>query len=366
MVRRRHDRIADDEIHEIGAGGAGIAQPGRLHRRGPPRKGAEAGAIGMAAQVHRDIHFQCAHLFARRRGRSSAPVSWNWSKARDDAGADVAAIIRAGGNADHLKAGTVMTLQQLDQLEAHRMGAEIRRDIGEPDAVMAIGLALSTKAAAVAGTASRITVRAHASSSVIAAAIRPSRSRDRDPASPARTCAGSSVADLAHARPSRIHKARPARSWPTGCGIIRIDGQRSGHSPPARRQSGPCSHSAAARFIRKDGLSGLSASARSKQGSASGGWSQRYQRVALVATVLRRDRAGLPAPGRNRRWRLRSGPSPQAGCRDCTRQPHRCGAIASAASKLASASSSRSSAAKALPRLLRTSAKSGLRFSAAS
>ena len=37
-----------------------------------------------------------------------------------------------------------------------------------------------------------------------------------------------------------------------------------------------------ARFMRKDGLSGFSASARSKQGSASGGWSQHHQRATLV------------------------------------------------------------------------------------
>ena len=95
MLRRGDDGIAQDEIHPVRAGGAGIAQPGALCRRRPPGKGCDAGAMGVAAQINRDIHFQFAHFFRHALVRHPAYVM-ELVAGRNNAGARDAVIILAG------------------------------------------------------------------------------------------------------------------------------------------------------------------------------------------------------------------------------------------------------------------------------
>jgi len=53
-----------------------------------------------------------------------------------------AAVVGAGGEGDNLETATVMAFDKLGELGAHGMFAEVRRDIAQPDAVMAPAFAL--------------------------------------------------------------------------------------------------------------------------------------------------------------------------------------------------------------------------------
>ena len=50
----------------------------------------------------------------------------------------IAAVLRARAITEHFEPATVVALKQLGDQQAHRMLAEIRRNIAEPDSVMAV------------------------------------------------------------------------------------------------------------------------------------------------------------------------------------------------------------------------------------
>ena len=137
ILERRHDGVGNQVIHEGRAGGAGIAQPGCLHGRRAVRENLQPRLTGMAAQIDGDIDFhlpQAAGDVGAVEGRKIVePV-----EGLDQPGADGAVVAGPVGNADHLELRAVVALDQGRQLERHGMFANIRRDIGQPDAVVAV------------------------------------------------------------------------------------------------------------------------------------------------------------------------------------------------------------------------------------
>lgn len=95
----------------------------------------------MAAQVNGDIDFHLAQpardLIAVQRAKIMEAV-----EAFYQTGADAAVIGKTGGNADHLKVLAVMAFDQGSELERHGMLTEIGRNVGKPDAIMAIAFAV--------------------------------------------------------------------------------------------------------------------------------------------------------------------------------------------------------------------------------
>ena len=227
-------------IHEIGR---------RWCRDSPASLPAPARDAGRKARraacrgYGRPGRWRCRFPVSRIRSATSAvahlPEIVKLVASRDEPGADGAVVAGAGGNADHLEAGAVMALEQLRPagIPPHGRGNRPRhRPAGcghgrRPRP--------STKAPAVRGTASRITVRAQCAAAGHCRRHTRSRSRDRDPASPARTRGGSSRPIFAHARPVAFIKRGqrdPAEAPRDNRGRwtrIRVI------APPARRQSGP-------------------------------------------------------------------------------------------------------------------------------
>ena len=117
--------------------GADEAQPSHLHRRRPQREDALAHACAQSMQVHQDIDLtvedalRCLRIAQVRDGLEML-------KCRLQALTVRTAVLDAVAEGKYLDATAVMLLEQVGQQQSDRMGAQISRQIADPQARMMV------------------------------------------------------------------------------------------------------------------------------------------------------------------------------------------------------------------------------------
>ena len=134
---RHGDRVAQKVIEFGQRHRADIAQIGDLHRRRFRPQDRRTRALGQPVQVDQDVDFIGAD--ARGGGLVGHLLDRHMMiERRQHPGAHVAAIVAGGIIAPDLEARAVVAFQKLGDQVAHRMAAEIRRQIADPQPVVGI------------------------------------------------------------------------------------------------------------------------------------------------------------------------------------------------------------------------------------
>jgi hypothetical protein len=140
VLVRDDEAVGDDVVDEGHAHRPGIAEVMRLHGRRPQGENSGAPFARVAVEVDDDVDFQ----LAQGRGDHGIAPGLQIDEAVErslDAPPHLAFIVWPQRNRRRLEARPVVMLEAADDHFRHHMIAEIRREIGDPQLVVAIAFA---------------------------------------------------------------------------------------------------------------------------------------------------------------------------------------------------------------------------------
>ncbi len=131
LIEREHDPVGEHIVDEIHPHGRGVAKIAHLDRRRTAGQNPGARLLGVTLQIDGDID---AEIKQQLRHLSVAAQRYivKLVERLDETRPDIAAVVGAIGDAEHLEARPVVKLEKLRDLPSGRMALERRGEIGDP------------------------------------------------------------------------------------------------------------------------------------------------------------------------------------------------------------------------------------------
>ncbi len=146
LLRRHHEIIDQDVIHEGASHRARIAEIVHLNRRGPQRENLRAGVLRVAFQIDQDVNFIRCNPRRGFRKRDGLHVRETVERT-DQSPPHRALVVGTIGIAEHRESIAIVFLDQFGDQPGGRMGMEVRGQISDGRLRPAIRCPLARRAA---------------------------------------------------------------------------------------------------------------------------------------------------------------------------------------------------------------------------